>query len=158
MDKLWIEAEAADTISGTFQIDADPDASEDLFVQVPEGSGSDFVPVPGNEVTYQVVLDQAASYLLWGRTRAISGQSNSFFVQIDNGPTYVWDLVLGPDWIWDEVNDRGGADPVFFSLAAGPHTIRIKLREDGSQIDKLLLTRDLAFVPSGAASPRASLR
>ena len=40
-------------------------------------------------------------------------------------------------------------DPVRFILAAGVHTIRIKLREDGTKIDKLFLTYNADYVPSG---------
>ena len=78
---------------------------------------------------------------------------NSFFVQIDSGASSLWDLEIGPDWEWDAVSDRDGDDPVFFSLTAGVHTIRIKLREDGSQIDKLLLVNDPNFVPTGLGDP-----
>jgi len=39
---------------------------------------------------------------------------------------------------------------VIFTLARGAHTIKIKLREDGTRLDKLLLTNDiLTFTPEG---------
>ena len=47
------------------------------------------------------------------------------------------------------VNDRDILDPVRFVLPAGVHTIKIKLREDGTKLDKMLLTNDIHYVPSG---------
>ena len=56
---------------------------------------------------------------------------------------------MGDSWHWDQVNDRTGPDPVKFTLPSGVHTIRVELREDGTKLDKLLLTNSVAFVPSG---------
>ena len=48
-----------------------------------------------------------------------------------------------------QVNDRDIVDQVRFMLQSGVHTIRIKLREDGTKLDKLLLTNAKGFIPSG---------
>lgn len=50
---------------------------------------------------------------------------------------------------WDKLNDFEILDPVMLSLESGVHTIKIKLREDGTKLDKLPLTNDLKYVPSG---------
>jgi beta-galactosidase len=39
-----------------------------------------------------------------------------------------------------------------YTLNAGSHTIRIRCREDGARLDKLLLTNDTAYYPSGTGS------
>jgi hypothetical protein len=55
----------------------------------------------------------------------------------------------GKKWHWDVINNRDMADPVKFFLTEGTHTIKVRLREDGTKLDKLLLTNNLNFVPSG---------
>ena len=52
-------------------------------------------------------------------------------------------------WQWDEVNDRHSTMPSHFNLLAGNHTIKVKLREDGTKLDKLLLTNDMNYTPTG---------
>jgi hypothetical protein len=59
----------------------------------------------------------------------------------------LWEVERGKQWHWDRVNDRNMADPARFALKEGVHTIRIKLREDGTELDKLLLTNDPGFIP-----------
>jgi hypothetical protein len=53
----------------------------------------------------------------------------------------------GKHWHWDEVNSYPTTDPLKFFLAEGKHTVRVKLREDGTKLDKLLLTNNMDFVP-----------
>ncbi|GIX49564.1 MAG: hypothetical protein KatS3mg131_3775 [Candidatus Tectimicrobiota bacterium] len=51
-----------------------------------------------------------------------------------------------PGWLWSQA----GADsmPVLF-LDAGVYTLVIKQRESGTQLDRLLLTSDVEYVPQG---------
>ena len=42
---------------------------------------------------------------------------------------------------------KEGADPVVYTLGAREHTLKIKQREDGTQIDRIIITSDMAFVP-----------
>jgi len=167
----WIEAEEADTIAGQFEVDDDPMASQGRFIYTPNGKEIHFVP-DTTIATYTVNIVQPGEYVLWGRVKALNGQDDSFFVQIDNGVNNLWDLKTGDFWQWDVVSDRKKtapkrviltkgtflqrnavsirkkADPKRFILAKGPHTITIKLREDGTKLDKLLLTNNRDLVPS----------
>ena len=77
-----------------------------------------------------------------GRVKIIDKRDNSFFVEIDDGPDNLWEIEAGNYWHWDAVNDRDAADPVKFSLTEGIHEIKVKLREDGTKLDKMLLTNN----------------
>jgi hypothetical protein len=98
-------------------------------------------------VTLTVDIAQPGAYTLWGRVRASNEKNNSFFVQIDNGSNNLWEVETGEDWHWDVVNNRDIADPVTFILTKGIHTIKIRLREGGTKLDKLLLTNRINFIP-----------
>jgi hypothetical protein len=98
--------------------------------------------------TYVVKILQRGSYVLWGRISAVNGKDNSFFVQIENGSDYLWEVETGKRWHWDLVNDRYKTDPVKFILDKGKHSIKIKLREDGTRLDKMLLTNDMDYIPN----------
>ena len=86
---------------------------------------------------------------MWGRVNVSDKRDNSFFVQIDDDVNHLWEIKPGNNWHWDAVNNSDRADPVKFTLAGGLHTIKVKLREDGTKLDKMLLTNNVDFVPSG---------
>ena len=56
-------------------------------------------------------------------------------------------LIKSKEWIWDQVGDRKVSDPVIYYLEPGEHSLIIKQREDGTKIDRILITNDLEFVP-----------
>jgi len=50
----------------------------------------------------------------------------------------------GDDWHWDEIhNDQQDDNVVHFTLSAGPHTLEIAKREDGTMLDAVLITDQL---------------
>ena len=146
---IWLEAEHADSIVSPFEIAADEDASNGRFIYVPDGTGNEYTPGSTIMATYTINILEPEVYFLWGRIKAPHEQANSFFIQMDNKPDNLWEVYIGDSWRWYQANHRGTVDPIGFKLTKGIHTLRIKLREDGTKLDKLLLTNDAGFVPSG---------
>ena len=144
----WLEAESAYTIVNQFEVGYDEYASKGRYIHSPNGTGNIYTPSQTMS-TYTVNISHTGEYVLWGRVKASDKSDNSFFVQIDNGVDNLWETVICKDWHWDPVNDRNGNDPVKFTLNKGIHTIKVKLREDGTKLDKLLLTNTVDFVPTG---------
>jgi len=66
---------------------------------------------------------------------------------IDTGEDLAWHVPIGSVWTWNSVNGNE-QDPLVFNLSAGAHTLKISGREDGTKLDRLLITNDMAFVPS----------
>lgn len=80
----------------------------------------------------------------WGRGLG-SAQSNSLWLVLDGvlQPAPLDDEVrLADAWIWART-----ADPV--NLAAGGHTLQMRVREAGYAVDRLLVSNDPNFVPAG---------
>jgi arylsulfatase A-like enzyme len=146
-EKLWFAAEQADTMVSPFAIAPDKQASNGLFISAPNGSGSEFTPGGNVMAAFTAAISRPGIYFLWGRVRARNGEDDSFFVQVGDNADNLWEVERGKQWHWDRVNDRNMADPARFALKEGVHTIRIKLREDGTELDKLLLTNDPGFIP-----------
>jgi hypothetical protein len=155
----WLEAGYPATINSPMQIDADASASEGQYIHVPNGAGT------GGETTYSVSITEPGDYILWGRTLSPDGNNDSFFMEVDTSGDKLWDLQdRSGSWVWDKGSDRGTGtdqspeiDPVVFSLSAGAHTIKVKQREDGTKLDKLLLTNDLGYTPSGLGEPAENI-
>jgi arylsulfatase A-like enzyme len=143
-----LEAEDIDTIEKPLEVANDENASKGKYIYSRNGSGNKYKPSP-IMATYKVNISHAGEYVLWGRIKVSSGEDNSFFVQIDDGLNNLWEIKQGKHWQWDAVNNRDYVDPVKFDLTEGIHTIKVKLREDGTRLDALLLTNNIYFVPSG---------
>jgi hypothetical protein len=136
----------------------------------PSGGSSMLIPngTGGSDQTirleYDVNFAQAATYHVWMRASADNGNDDSVWFLIDEDddgvPELPYERASGnqasmtgfqpqADFVW--VSDsQDGPDPFTVDVpAAGPRTIAIARREDGAFVDKILLTTDSAFTPSG---------
>ena len=132
------------------EIGTDELASSDEYIWIREGSGSVLDPSQGTGYAeFPFSVPAGGNYVIWGRVLSISGGSDSFFVSIDNGSYALWDTQISTTWVWDQVNDRNNnADPVIYNLSKGEHTLMIKQREDGTRLDKIIITNDADYYPN----------
>ncbi|MCP4745024.1 MAG: hypothetical protein GY874_02630 [Desulfobacteraceae bacterium] len=145
--KIWIEAEDGDIYS-PMTIADDPEASAQGYIQAPNGSG--YHSSASKEYGYSeytFVVPSAGNYIVWGRVLAASGQDDSFFVSMDNGLSALWDVQMSDSWVWDQLVDRGQTEPASYYLTAGTHTLTVYQREDGSKLDRILITNDMEYIP-----------
>lgn len=134
---IWIEAESG-AASGVFTVGLDPGAAGGRYVWAPQGTGGG-----AGALALDVDVPVAGTYVLYGRVSAPTSGDDSLFVQVDDGPQWLWDTARSPagQWSWDAVAHRGGADPISVYLSAGHHTLTVSHREDGTRLDRMLLTR-----------------
>ena len=110
------------------------------YVEVPEGSGN-ASSAGGNSVELCFDVTTAGSYRLDGLVQGMSGTSDSFFVTVNGGSSYLWDLGTTTTFVTDSVSDRGGDNPVIVNLSTGETRVTIHLREDGTRLDAMTLVR-----------------
>ena len=148
--KIWIEAEDGD-LQLPMEIADDENAGAGGYICVPTGTGNVYSPSDSaGYAEYHFEVPEAGDYLLCGRQISNDNASDSFFVSIDDQPEIAWHTKLGGQgiWTWDVVSLRKPDDPrdtvspELFHLPAGAHTLRIKHREDGTKLDRLLITND----------------
>jgi lysophospholipase L1-like esterase len=159
---VWLEAESG-SIVAPMVVASDSQASSGQYVWVPNGTGNVFDPLQsGGTVTHTFTVPVAGNYVVWGRVMvdtSAGADDDSLFVSMDSGSYSLWDTLRGTlaVWGWDLVNNRGGADPVVYPLSAGQHTLKIKQREDGTKLDRILITDDMAYVPQGMGEVLSSV-
>ena len=151
-DTVCIEAEDGDFHYYTkWKIKDDIGGTSGSYITVRSGYNSTNSP-PGSYgiVEYDFTVNESGNYRVWGRVIAPSGNSDSFWVMMDNGSWIRWnEIQSSSDWVWDEVHDAdNGNQVVNFFLSAGSHTLKIAYREDGTKLDKLIITGE-ATVPQG---------
>jgi hypothetical protein len=100
--------------------------------------GSKKAPV----MAFTMSVSSPGSYKLWVRKAGNSGSDDSCAPALNDGPTYEWHYGMSYKWKW-------ALCPVIYDLEAGEQILNIYMREDGSMIDKIILTTDSGFRPSG---------
>jgi hypothetical protein len=141
---IVFEAEDFDDISGDWGVYEDGDASGGEYLMAANGTGNHYGgPRRAGEVSYDFTLAADGTFQVLGLADGTSGRSDSFWVSVDDGEWLLWDVARSRSGFeWDSAHDRG-SDRALFDLAAGDHTLRIRVREDGTRLDKIMITDDL---------------
>jgi WD40 repeat protein len=147
------------TASGKKKVQCFPDLSNDKTGVIDEYGIQDVLK-DAPKLDYRIHFSTPGIYHIWVRGQSYDHYGNSLHVGMNGKPLGTSDNIecLGENdtWIWD--NDTKDDAPATIEIKeAGPVTINVWPREDGIQIDKLVLTLDPAFQPS-EAGPEATRR
>ncbi len=102
------------------------------------------------DCTWQFEVREAGEYIIWAYVRAageVVQQSDSFFVQMNEGERIDWHMPPLRVWTWGQVAAGVGREPVSFDLEPGTHTLRFSTRETGAQLQRVILTADPEAAP-----------
>ena len=103
-------------------------------------------------------------YVIWASVLCPNDSVDSFFVSVNNGPLDIYDAAKTWTniWQWTMVNGRGGADKPFESafaidprtfIISGVSSIQVNGREQGTALNRLLITNDRNLVPKVPPAP-----
>ncbi len=148
--RLWLEAESSQLVA-PMRFATDTSASLGAYVEVPQGSGNNV-----GSATLPVSVPTSGTYYLWVRVRAASTADDSYTISL-NGKSLTWNAGVASNWTWRRVDSVSGfvRQPVAFYLSKGRATLRIGAREDGVQVDRVLITTD-AYTNPATIEPTAS--
>ena len=88
--------------------------------------------------TFTFVAKEGGKYRIRGRVFAPNGGSNSFWFSLDGAPEVAWNIPAS-QWTY--------APPVaakLWVLKPGKHVIRVRTREAGTRLDRVIVTNDLS--------------
>ena len=140
---MLIEAEDG-YLRAPMEIETDANASSGEYIWTTTGTGG--------YAAFNLNIPESGSYFIWGRVLAPHEGANSFFISTDNGSNAVWHIPSSLNWKWDL------AASAYFN--AGQHTIYVKQRENGTQLDQILITNDPDNVQSvigSSSEPQVSI-
>ncbi len=133
----FVEAEQYTTRNGRFAEVADASRGGGVAMTIP---GSGMRKDRKTYLTYGLDVVAGGKFYIWLLGYGPDDSADSFTVQIDNGKTRVVNLPRAA-WGWKRTRAT-------LALADGAHTLYIKNREDGSSVDRLLLTSDERYTPA----------
>jgi len=140
LDHSWVPDNSIAGFTGSTAMFASPNVGTNLAANVTTTS-------PG--LKYLVQFSRTGQYRLWVRGWGATLSDNSVFVGLDGETPEALGFALTGAWTWESTN--------LVSIAtAGLHEINIWMREDGTYVDRLILTTNLAYVPSGAGPAKSA--
>ena len=106
-------------------------------------------------------VPQDGQYVVWGRILSDNDSSNSFHASMDSdtidndaidGISTIWDTPIEFKWVWDKVSMRpstalDSSQDLIYDLTSGSHTLYLNARESNTQLDKVIITNVLEFIP-----------
>jgi hypothetical protein len=150
---IRLEAEDGD-IAGPLETRNDANAGGGKFIVYPSNQSADAT------VTYTFEITKPGRYYVWTRNIWTGSQGASWDVRADNAGFFIYDVFYGGKnaaWTWERLRERGlggtpqqpAADPKTFDFNLGSHKLVFRVRFAELRLDKILLTTDPEYVPSG---------
>jgi len=97
---------------------------------------------------YSVQLTTPGTYTVWLRGYPANAAGDSVYVGTKNQKVGVTGFAPG-QWSWAKLNLSSGAATTLPLTTTGLVTVGLWMREDGLQIDRVLLTTDTNYIPTG---------
>ncbi|MEZ4702244.1 MAG: PKD domain-containing protein [Rhodothermales bacterium] len=148
----WIENTAHAGYSGASAMEAYPDDGSQI---------KNNAETTSPEIAFNATFTTTGDYYVWGRLWAPDKNGNSVYVGFDGtlgGKYDIFQTNLYGSWEWVVFQSNSVTTP-YAIASAGLHTIHFWLRKDGLILDRVVMTTDAGYVPSGTGpdeSPRGA--
>ena len=105
-----------------------------------------------SELTYDIQFDAAGTYYVWVRGEADDSRSDSVHIGINGEAVSTGSRIdfdgTSHDWAGNRMD---GAGRVTIQVdAPGVHQLNLWMREDGTAVDKIVISDDVNYTPSGS--------
>lgn len=161
-NEIVIEAEdfQAQTARGgkTYTVQADGAASDGEYIESGPDTGAFYntnIETNSPQTDYRVRFDEAGTYYVWMLGRGTANDDSLHMgldgvVQNTTKDMFGGDSLNPADFVWRNANLVD--NPSRFEIAtAGVYDVNVFMREDGHDLDKIILTTDVGFTPAGNA-------
>ncbi|MBN1128001.1 MAG: hypothetical protein JXA71_03395, partial [Chitinispirillaceae bacterium] len=100
---------------------------------------------------YQVTFVKTGRHYIWVRGIGPSGGDDSYHAGIDGKASTTCDRISSftTQWKWSKT-DMDGRSAYFNVPTTGEHAVNVWMREDGFIIDKIVITTNSRYVPTGS--------
>ncbi len=125
--------------------------SAQTTITITTANNNPSLPVNTGSASYNFTIGTAGNYTVWTRMLAANSNSDSFWLKMDNQPAVkVGDgNIAYNSYGWLNHINGDLSQKISFNLTVGTHTLQFVGRESGARIDRILVTNDLAYFPTG---------
>jgi hypothetical protein len=137
--RIFLEAECATAGSNWHRLN-DTAASNGNYVVVNGLNSSAAAPAnAADAVVFNFTIDSAGTYNLGARVNCPTANDDSYWVKVDNGSFTTVNGLTTSGWQWQKLITG-------INFTKGEHTITIAYREDGAQLDKIVITTNSSSI------------
>jgi len=104
------------------------------------------------ELQYTLYFTNTGVYTVWLRGYAPNAAGDSVYVGLDNQPVITLTGFLPRVWSWSQAASPSGIATVEIT-EPGLYTLNVWRREDGFRLDRIVLTTDNSYIPTGNGPP-----
>jgi hypothetical protein len=106
---------------------------------------------------FKVNFVKTGTHYVWIRGKAASGSDDSCHAGLDGAALSTCDRMtgFGTGWTWSK-STMDGPVATFNVASTGLHTVNVWMREDGFEIDKIVLTVNSNYTPTGTGPAESS--
>lgn len=130
---------------------SDSDASGDMAVVVRPNTGANtYDNAYGPRLDYRVHFKSTGTYYVWVHMKGTSGNDNSVHVGLQEDPQPAsfggpgsngLGVTADSNWHWVDTIEADGSPVTVTPSSTGTKTLSIWMREDGTQVDKIVLKK-----------------
>jgi hypothetical protein len=137
---------------GTDESKQDSASGGTYLIGEPDDPDSTYDNTNGPRLDYKIDFESTGTYYIWVRTQEPGDRDDSVHIGLDR--TLLSDGGIGvagggdSSWGWSNNVKRGGMVRIDVT-SPGVHTVNIWMREDGTPLDKIIVTDDPGYTPSG---------
>ena len=118
-------------------------ASDDKYMMVPNrGNTNSGSSTDSPVLNFDIDFVKSGTHYIWMRVIAPNGSNNSITLRYNTSLVTEWHLPEYSTFTWVKCSST-------FSAAIGTNTFKLYMREDGTQVDKIVLTTNAGYTPSG---------
>ena len=129
---------------------SDTNADEGKYMKVVSTGNNAFSTLEGPSLNYEINFVKTGAHYLWMRFRASDVGNDSCIPVLDGVSQGEWNLGEAQDWVWRKVKLQ--------DISPGQRTFSIYMREDGLDIDQLILTSNNDYNPEETANESISFQ
>ena len=150
--KLGLFAPDAE-LSGNMKLTSDPTASKGSYFSVPAGAGKNYAIPPSAKAEFNFTLEETDTYVAWVRIKSPASDNQGYYLYDGKGNWTAWLAGVHTEWTWVKAMNAYTNEVATFPFTAGSNVFRMAWFHDNVQVDRVLITNDLNYIPEEPAEP-----
>jgi len=135
-------------LMGSMTLTTDPTATKGSYFAVPPGNGKNYYIPPSATATFNFQLPKSDTYVVWARVKSSTINNQSYYIYDGKGRWFTWAAGIHTQWTWVKLSDASTGAVASFAFNQGLNELQMAWLDDNVQIDRILITNDLALVPA----------
>jgi hypothetical protein len=139
-------------LTGLMTLSNDNTAEQGTYFSVPAGKGKNYYIPPQSYAEFSFTLPKTTFYTIWAKVKSPTTENQSHYIYDGKGKWVTWKAGVHTQWTWIKITDSSTGTDVLFSFTEGTNKFQMAWYDDNVQVDRIMITNDIAYIPDGNSS------